>query len=378
MCARDQESISVRLTASRLNDTSLFSGTSSFRGSQMHEFHYGNPDIDTLKLVNPYFITISFDELKDSIVLIWDKDKKTIFSLGNNRKILSHAELKYKNDNLLTGAINVYLSDNILKEGNPGQTVELEVRILPSINLILYRSLIVHTGTFKAGKKSYGICIFRDMSLDYKELPAIRLGVDRDQSGTFSMDNSLDKNDIFHPTEIFDADQPFIVDGKPYEVESVSPSGDRITIRRSGTKSSLNIGFTAPSFYFSPLEGDSLNINDFKGKLVVINLWAKWCSACFMEMPQLNQLVEKYKNSNVVFLALAPDNKEDILKVLENRKFDYSIGLISYDLANKFFGGNSAYPQHIIIDRSGKVIFRQFGAATNDIEMLGKIIERMK
>jgi thiol-disulfide isomerase/thioredoxin len=60
-------------------------------------------------------------------------------------------------------------------------------------------------------------------------------------------------------------------------------------------------------------------------KLLVINLWATWCKPCIEEMPALNRLKDKYKNSNdVEFLSLSLDNDSlKIKKFINNQNFHF-------------------------------------------------------
>ncbi len=68
-------------------------------------------------------------------------------------------------------------------------------------------------------------------------------------------------------------------------------------------------GQKAPDFTSANMNGAEYNLEDLRGKIVVINLWATYCPPCIEEMPKLNALVEKYQNKDVVFLAPTPDNK---------------------------------------------------------------------
>ena len=54
--------------------------------------------------------------------------------------------------------------------------------------------------------------------------------------------------------------------------------------------------------------GSEINLSDLKGKVVLINYWAKWCVPCLAEMPALNQLyVDMKANENIVFMAVDMD-----------------------------------------------------------------------
>jgi len=64
------------------------------------------------------------------------------------------------------------------------------------------------------------------------------------------------------------------------------------------------IGQDVPEFSFTTLDGNSASINDLKGKIVLINFFANWCSPCMKALPEVQkQIWEKFKDKEVVVLA---------------------------------------------------------------------------
>lgn len=59
---------------------------------------------------------------------------------------------------------------------------------------------------------------------------------------------------------------------------------------------------------FQDSKGNTFFLHDFKGKIVIINLWASWCAPCIQEMPSLGKLQQAYKDKGVVVLALSEDD----------------------------------------------------------------------
>ena len=107
------------------------------------------------------------------------------------------------------------------------------------------------------------------------------------------------------------------------------------------------------------LNGDSISIKSFVDKYVVINWWATTCGPCRQEIPGLNTLVEKYKtNSNVVFLAIALNKKEDLEYYLKLKEFKYRQALGDKETA-KLFG--ESFPKNIIVNPQGKITYYSEG-----------------
>jgi thiol-disulfide isomerase/thioredoxin len=63
-------------------------------------------------------------------------------------------------------------------------------------------------------------------------------------------------------------------------------------------------GFLAPAFELETLEGGSHSLSDFKGQLIILNLWASWCPPCRAEMPAIQSLSEEYKDQGLVVVAV--------------------------------------------------------------------------
>ena len=129
------------------------------------------------------------------------------------------------------------------------------------------------------------------------------------------------------------------------------------------------------AFNDKDLAGNTYNDKDLKGKVVVINFWFINCPPCRMEIPELNALVEKYKEkSDVVFLAVALDGKYELQQFLQMMPFNYNIIANGQYMARKF--GVSAFPTHVVVDREGLVAFHTAGLARNTVHWVQKSIEK--
>jgi len=116
---------------------------------------------------------------------------------------------------------------------------------------------------------------------------------------------------------------------------------------------------------------------DFKadtGKVVVFNFWFINCPPCKQEIPELNELVEKYKeNKNIVFIAIALDDNYALKDFLKTRPFNYNIVGDGRYYAEKY--GVRSYPTHVIVGKDGLVKFSTVGLATNTIHWVDKTIK---
>jgi thiol-disulfide isomerase/thioredoxin len=122
----------------------------------------------------------------------------------------------------------------------------------------------------------------------------------------------------------------------------------------------------APTLAFRDPAGQDRTLADWRGKIVVVNLWATWCEPCKKEMPTLAALADAYRAKDVAVLAISVDKPEDrdlaqeTLAQISGGK----LGLYqapSYDIA--FAAAAQGFPTTIIYGRDGKEIARLSGGA---------------
>tara|TARA_B100000700_G_scaffold251678_1_gene282844 strand:- start:355 stop:1185 length:831 start_codon:yes stop_codon:yes gene_type:complete len=122
--------------------------------------------------------------------------------------------------------------------------------------------------------------------------------------------------------------------------------------------------------FLQMIDGNVKSFSDYKGKLLVINFWYINCGPCIVEMPYLNQLVDKYQNEDIQFLALSFDTIPDIKSFLNETEFKYEHGSISRSMMYDF---TPVAPGHFIVDSEGVIKDIIVGAPRNTELILGKL-----
>jgi len=109
-------------------------------------------------------------------------------------------------------------------------------------------------------------------------------------------------------------------------------------------------------------------IADYKGKVVVMNFWAKWCAPCLREMPSLDRLQAKMKDQGVEVLALSLDRKgaKDVVPYFKTAIIKNLAVLIDKGRKVARSLGVKGLPTTVIIDKQGREVGRLEGPAEWD------------
>ncbi len=143
------------------------------------------------------------------------------------------------------------------------------------------------------------------------------------------------------------------------------------------------IGMRVPDVMFKDLGGQDVTLNQYSGKVVLVNFWATWCDPCRVEIPWLIEMQQKYgpRGFTVLGIAMDEEGKKVVAPFVANEHFDvsgqkltmnYPILIGNEDIANKF-GGLLGYPTSILISRDGTQVKRITGLIS--YEEISKAIE---
>ena len=126
----------------------------------------------------------------------------------------------------------------------------------------------------------------------------------------------------------------------------------------------------APTFALKDLRGKTVKLENFKGKIVLLNFWATWCIPCRTEMPEFIRLQTEYggKGLQIVGVTYEPEKPEIVSRVARTRKINYPL-LFGNEELSKIYGIEEVLPVTVIIDRDGKIRDRILGLfETKDFE----------
>lgn len=118
----------------------------------------------------------------------------------------------------------------------------------------------------------------------------------------------------------------------------------------------------APVFEIENLAGGKTGLEDYKGKIVLLNFWATWCMPCRAEMPGMETIWQKYKDQGLVIAAVSVDEGSRGRIETFSKLFDLSLPIL-LDPESKVSDlyKVSNMPTSFLIDRDGKIISRIVG-----------------
>ena len=117
------------------------------------------------------------------------------------------------------------------------------------------------------------------------------------------------------------------------------------------------------SFRLRSVDGDDVNFEDLRGKVVFMNFWATWCPPCIAEMPDIHALYESLNNDKVAFVMISKDKAlEDAKKYLNKKGFTFPVYQPLDPLPETF--SLKGIPTTFVISKDGKIAMQKTGMAT--------------
>src|SRR3972149_8484263 len=125
--------------------------------------------------------------------------------------------------------------------------------------------------------------------------------------------------------------------------------------KRDNKNTNVNIGSYAPKFALTDLSKKTINLDDYKGKKVILNFWATWCPPCVNEMPLLQEVYNNRKGEGIEVIGINYNESYDrVKKFISEKGVEFTI-LIDSDLKVSMDYGVIGLPVTFFIDREGKI-----------------------
>ena len=150
------------------------------------------------------------------------------------------------------------------------------------------------------------------------------------------------------------------------EVRDVSPQNDLSTVP-------VQVNFSAPELTLTDLNGITHSLNDFRGKVILVNLWATWCPPCKAEMPTLQAFHDRYGDDGFAVIAINDgDPTSDVVQFVKDYKLTFPVWLDPTYSATELAFKTLNLPSSFVIDRDGIVRLQWVGEINR--KMLEKFV----
>jgi thiol-disulfide isomerase/thioredoxin len=128
------------------------------------------------------------------------------------------------------------------------------------------------------------------------------------------------------------------------------------------TVSAIDTREAAPKFKAKTLDGESLNNDSVRGKVVLLEFWATWCPYCRRDEPALQELVEDYEGNGLLLVGVdVAESRKTVKRYLESHPHaGKTVMMEDTNLAAAFAA--KAFPYYVLIDREGYVVGEQRGS----------------
>ncbi|MEN3335396.1 MAG: hypothetical protein V7641_4761 [Blastocatellia bacterium] len=141
------------------------------------------------------------------------------------------------------------------------------------------------------------------------------------------------------------------------------------------TESAKSVGSGIPRAVGQPIAVDSVaqGLEQMKGKVIVLDLWATWCGPCRMEIPSFIKLQDKYKAQGLEIVGVSLDpitrggNAELVGKFMQENNINYTIWVVNNPTALMKYPTGQGIPTTYVIDRNGRTVKQYVGVQPESV-----------
>jgi thiol-disulfide isomerase/thioredoxin len=121
----------------------------------------------------------------------------------------------------------------------------------------------------------------------------------------------------------------------------------------------------AADFVLEDIQGKTHRLADYRGKWVLVNFWATWCSPCLTEIPELSSLHNAHKDKDllVIGIALQSDSLKEVADFAQAHKISYPVVLGDFKIARQI-GTVDVLPASFLYNPNGELVSYQAGVVT--------------
>ena len=109
------------------------------------------------------------------------------------------------------------------------------------------------------------------------------------------------------------------------------------------------------------MQGNNVNLQEYYGKVIFLNLWATWCGPCVAEMPGIQELCNTFKgNENVKFFLVSNESQAKVKSFIDKREYTFPVFTTRYQSPKVFI--SQSIPTTFVISKNGIIKIKETGA----------------
>ncbi len=170
--------------------------------------------------------------------------------------------------------------------------------------------------------------------------------------------------------------QPLEVTSQMIDGESVITEIKPVSVSSTSTPSKTigeNRTIKADHFAMATIDNEMVNMDQMRGKVVVLNFWFTTCVECIREVPHLNDLKNRYQGQDIEFVGICLNDKPKIEKFLQKHPFEWKQIPNARKIAHDYY--MFIYPGHAVVDKDGGIITLLNGNAPGVMQQLETAIQ---
>jgi peroxiredoxin len=152
---------------------------------------------------------------------------------------------------------------------------------------------------------------------------------------------------------------------------AVAPDDAKVVISANTLPLKPNDERVMKPFSLMGLDGVRHSLADWKGKVIILNFWATWCSPCLYEIRDFVAYQEQYKARGLQIIGLGLDDEKKLRNVQRTLEINYPVLVAdpveNSGLLNQWGNSSGVLPYTVVIDRDGRAIYVQRGLMSRDV-----------
>ncbi|MEI6866835.1 TlpA disulfide reductase family protein [Flavicella sp.] len=147
------------------------------------------------------------------------------------------------------------------------------------------------------------------------------------------------------------------------------------TLAFSPSVSSKEIVLRDYNWRLDGINTENIEFSDLKNKVIFVNFWATWCAPCRAEMPDIQMLVNKYKDK-VAFVFVTQESEKEVVDFM--KKYNYDLPVYhSVTSIPKELNTTNSIPNTYVINKKGKIVIHETGAVNWDSDTFFELMEAL-